>query len=583
MKIKNRILPFYQAIPKLLTFQVLSFVLLSLLTWGISALCGLLLGLTGKAAVSSGDLSFIFTNWQGYVMIILVVLMVISYIAVELNALLIYSSKILDGEKPSVWQSIKGGFAALKKYLNLRGLIIVLYAVILAPILGLGFSVSLTSSFYIPRFIMSVIKNTPLFLTGYIIVMVLLTVIAVIYCFILHGALLDGMTMKEASVSSRKLVRRNLKNFLFEILCFIVLATLATILLTGCATVPLIIVQFVPMGKTALIFCDILFVFIPLVVLLFTGLMSVSFFVLKLTMLYKKYSSEGDWNYKTQDKKRHPFVITAVAMVLILCVALSVFGTYRFNEIFHTQVVTEIIAHRAGGIEAPENTVKGIKVAYELGAKGCEIDIQRTSDGYYVVNHDANFERVAGVSKKPNEMMLSEVKELSVDGEPVPTLEEMLDASRDKVILFVELKGETADDQMADDAVRIIKERGMEDQTVLISLKYDILEHIEQKYPEMLTGYLAFISFGQIENTPFDYLALEEEISTDETIAAIHDKGKKIMVWTVNEEDDIEYFMSGDADAIITDSVKLSGEIKEQLSKRTPLEIIFQKAYSLIQ
>lgn len=56
-----------------------------------------------------------------------------------------------------------------------------------------------------------------------------------------------------------------------------------------------------------------------------------------------------------------------------------------------------------------------------------------------------------------------------------------------------------------------------------------------------------------------------------------------VMVWTVNEEDDIEYFMTSDADAIISDSVKLSGEIKEQISKRTPLEIILQKAYSMIQ
>ena len=278
----------------------------------------------------------------------------------------------------------------------------------------------------------------------------------------------------------------------------------------------------------------------------------------------------------------NPSVITAAVLVLALCVGFSVIGVNRFDEVFHT-ITAEIIAHRAGGVEAPENTVKGIEAAYELGAKGCEIDIQRTSDGYYVVNHDADFERVAGVSKTPNEMTLSEVKELRVDGEPVPSLEEMLDASRDKVILFVELKGETADNQMADDAVRIVKEKKMENQVVLISLKYDILEYIEQKYPEMQTGYLAFISFGQIESTPFDYLALEEEISTDETIAAIHDKGKKVMVWTVNEEDDIEYFMTSDADAIITDSVKLSGEIKEQLSKRSPLKIILQKAYSLVQ
>ena len=201
MKLKNRILPFYQAIPKLLLFQTASFLILSLLTWGISALCSLLLGLTGKTSVTSGDLGFIFTHWQGYVMIVLVILMVIAYIAVELNALVIYSSKLIEGENPSVWQSIKDGFAAMKKYLNMRGLVIILYAVVLAPILGLGFSVSLTSTFFIPRFIMSVITNTPVFLIAYIIVMILLTIVAIIYCFIVHGALLDGMTMKEAGIN----------------------------------------------------------------------------------------------------------------------------------------------------------------------------------------------------------------------------------------------------------------------------------------------------------------------------------------------------------------------------------------------
>ena len=180
-------------------------------------------------------------------------------------------------------------------------------------------------------------------------------------------------------------------------------------------------------------------------------------------------------------------------------------------------------------------------------------------------------------------MTLSEVKELSVDGEPVPTLEEMLDASKDKVILFVELKGETADEQMADDAVRIIKEKGMQDQAVLISLKLDVLEYIEQKYPEMQTGYLAFISFGQIEDTPFDYLALEEEIATDDTIAAVHAKGKKLIVWTVNDEDDIEEFLTSEADAIITDSVKLSAQTKERLMNRKPYEIILQKTLSLLK
>ena len=164
-------------------------------------------------------------------------------------------------------------------------------------------------------------------------------------------------------------------------------------------------------------------------------------------------------------------------------------------------------------------------------------------------------------------MTLEEVRQLRVDGEPVPTLEEMLYASRDRVTLFVELKGETADERMADDAVRIIKEMGMEKQAVLISLKYDVLAYIEENYPEMKTGYLAFFSFGNIENIPFDYFALEEEISTAEAIEAIHDKGKKVMVWTVNESDSIEHFLLSSADTIITDQVKESLKIKAELMK----------------
>ena len=92
-----------------------------------------------------------------------------------------------------------------------------------------------------------------------------------------------------------------------------------------------------------------------------------------------------------------------------------------------------------------------------MGASGGEIDIQRTSDGSCIVLHDNTFSRVAGVDKKPSEMTLEEVKQLRVDGEPVPTLEDMLDASHGRLTLYVELKGET---------------------------------YVESTYPEMNTGFI---------------------------------------------------------------------------------------------
>ena len=245
------------------------------------------------------------------------------------------------------------------------------------------------------------------------------------------------------------------------------------------------------------------------------------------------------------------------------------------GEIFGGELNTGYIAHRAGGSAAPENTAAGVEQAFLLGASGSEIDIQRTSDGYYVVNHDVTFKRVAGVDKKPAQMTLEEVRELRVDGESVPTLEEMLSASRDKVTLFVELKGETADEQMADDAVRIIREMGMTDQTVLISLKYNLINYIETAYPEMQTGYLAFASFGDTASLNCDYIALEEESVTASVIEKIHNNHKKILVWTINDSDGIRHFLQSGADGIITDSVFESQMILGLLEQRSTFDRVY--------
>ncbi len=57
---------------------------------------------------------------------------------------------------------------------------------------------------------------------------------------------------------------------------------------------------------------------------------------------------------------------------------------------FPEETDVKIIAHRGGGNEGNENTQSGLNAAWKAGAYGSEIDIQRTKDGYYVVNHDGD-------------------------------------------------------------------------------------------------------------------------------------------------------------------------------------------------
>ena len=465
---KHRFLPYRQAIPSILLLQIINMIAISV--WGVlfSWLSRMLLQGAGKVAVSSGDFLFLFTHWQGYVVILLALVTVMLFIGLEVNSLIVLSNRLLSGEKPSVLLCIKEGVLSIKKLIGPRGLLIVLYLGLLSPILGFGVTISLTQNLYIPNFIMSVVESKAFFLIPAIIVFILLFLVGIVFVFILHGLLLDKMSLKESGKNSVQLIKKNWKNFIVEMLIFLLFTALVVLVLYGILAGVRAIGAAVDENNRALMTVTVGLLITVLMLAATAAQLYVPFLFIKLTSLYKTYQSGGEWRYEKRPNRKSPLVIAYVIVAVLLIGILTAFVAFGIDSYFPAKVSTGFIAHRAGGFEAPENTVAGIDAAHEYGAWGAEIDIQRTKDGYYVVNHDADFARTAGLAKKPSELTLEEVKQLKVDGEPVPTYEEMLEASRDRVILFVELKGETADQQMADDAVKTIKEYNMVDQTVVI-------------------------------------------------------------------------------------------------------------------
>ena len=571
---KQRLLPYRQSVPSILLFQIISSLALQIWMSCFSLISRLLIRSTGHVAVTSGDFSFLFTTWQGILLIILAIVNLFLFVAVDLNALVILCNRLLTGEKPSVLYCIKEGFLSLKRFLNPPGILVVLYVSLLSPIIGFELVISLTRGLYVPKFISSVIWSNPLFSIGAVILIAALFLVGVLFIFILHGTLIDGMTLRKSGSNSINLIRKNKKKFFLEILRFF-LVFLAVFAAAFVITAFIIFLSlFLQIPESVLIPITVFSLSLISCVMLMFILMTMPLLTLKLTSLYLDFKSEGEWRYEERENRKSPIVIvTAIVLVLLICLT-TVSVSCFYNELFPGKVTTGFVAHRAGGFEAPENTAAGLDVAYKMGSSGGEIDIQRTSDGSYIVLHDNTFSRVAGVDKKPSEMTLEEVKQLRVDGEPVPTLEDMLDASHGRLTLYVELKGETADKQMADEAVKIIKDRNMTDETVIISLKYDLIDYVESTYPEMNTGFLAFASFGDTAELNCDYLALEEETATVDTINSIHNNGKKVLVWTVNDDEDIEEFIQSGADELITDNLSGAKEIIEELDNQTPMERI---------
>lgn len=579
----QKLKPVFQALPDIFSYQIATKALIAIWMFLLGRIFQALLKSSGRVAVTSGDYQFLFTTWQGIFILLLALVSLFIYVAFDLNSKIVLSRNLLTGKKVTLEECMKEGFYSIGKMINLRGIIVVIYIALIAPVLGIGISVSLTEGLYIPTFITAFIKESVLYsaLSG-IAVLVFLSV-GIANLFILHGIVIDKLTIGDAGQQSRNLIRENWKDYLKQNLLYI-------LIIAGSLAAVSIVFLFLPLKLISVLslhgslnrLLTVFFVTAGVIVSVLVDLFGIPLYLIKMTQLYYSYKQDQEFEWKGKEREKHTG--SKAAMILVtaaVIIAVFLINNY-FDQLFPPDTNVRIIAHRGGGSEGKENTLSGLEIAQNAGAYGSEIDIQRTRDGYYVLNHDETFKRVAGENRKPEEMYLQEIQKLSIDGEPVPTYEEMLTASKGSLVLFTELKGNTADREMADDVVRLVKQYQMEEECVLISLKYDLIDYIETNYPEMQTGFLTFASFGKTASLNCDYIGLEEESATRDAINSIHGEGKKVLVWTANEKEVQRHFLCTDADGIITDNVSQAIGLISELEQRSDLERMIDKIKTLI-
>ncbi len=582
---------------QLVTKGLLSIVVLPL----FSTLTNLFINLSGRTNLSSGDYLGFFFSIYGIPVILLGIFLLILIMGIDINTFIIISSLSEENKLNMKMKAVLlAALKSIKLFFSPLGVVLVLYAAIILPLLNIGVSMGPLKNFKIPNFITSVIFNNPLYSALYYGALILLFIISIIYIFSIHFILLDNKPVLESFRSSRKLMQKYWKRFiadyfikLLKVVLIFAAATLATI-------VVLLLIDFALSG---------FFVNenVAIIVLLLSTFQIIAFFTFMLipiaitilTKLFYKYNkAEGrdikinlvktatvltdkDLYNKIKIKTKVEIVAVIIIVLAINLGTAAIMETY-FEEIFKMKINVELIAHRGGGDLGAENTIQGIEVAIKENVSWAEIDVQRTADGKYVINHDPTFKRVAGVDKTPMEMTLEEIKQLQVKNEfqpempaqPVPTFEELLDACKGKIGVFVELKGKSADYQMVDDVVKMIEQKNMLDECVILSLDYDIIEYTAANYPQIKTGFLYFFSIGALEDLKGDYLIMEEREATPIKIEEIHEAGKKAIVWTVNTPESIDKFIKSDVDGIITDYVMDLKVAIAEANQRTHFQIL---------
>ena len=228
-----------------------------------------------------------------------------------------------------------------------------------------------------------------------------------------------------------------------------------------------------------------------------------------------------------------------------------------------------VIAHRGASAERPENSLASFRLAEEQGADAVELDVMRCGSGEVVIFHDDDLKRLAGRPDRIRETPLATLREVPIEGAPMPTLEELFASVGPDLLINVELKSpdrrglqylETLkDDGLAREVAAIIRRFGMAERVLVSSFDPTLLLRFRRAMPEVATGLLFQSNMGRALRDAWAAPLLrptalhpENLLVSPRAVDLWHRAGRAVNVWTVDAPHEIAFLTTIGCDGIIT-------------------------------
>ncbi|MBP9675891.1 MAG: hypothetical protein KBD67_04055 [Anaerolineaceae bacterium] len=227
-----------------------------------------------------------------------------------------------------------------------------------------------------------------------------------------------------------------------------------------------------------------------------------------------------------------------------------------------------IFAHRGASKYAPENTVEAFQLAANHGTEAIELDVKLTVDNQAVVIHDKTVDRTTDGIGQVNQLTLAEIKKLNAanhfenyQGVKVPTLDEVFESVGKLLFINVELTNySSSHDNLIPIVANIVKRHGVQQSILFSSFIPANLRKMKTLLPEVPVGLLAQSGFRGALSRSSIFLGLSPQIIhpnledvNEKMMATEHKRGRRVHVWTVNEEADIKRLLGLGVDGIFTD------------------------------
>lgn len=221
------------------------------------------------------------------------------------------------------------------------------------------------------------------------------------------------------------------------------------------------------------------------------------------------------------------------------------------------------IAHRGASAACPENTLLAFRKALEAGATWLELDVHLSVDGALLVIHDETLHRTTNGRGAVNRQSVEQLRQLDAgQGEPIPLLEEVLELAAGRATVNIELKGQGTAAPVAELLCRRLAAGLLRREEILAS-------SLNEKELIAFAGQQLGIRLAPIADRPnrrFWTLAdrldawsvhLEKSSVSKALIERVHSRGRKLLVFTVNEMESVQRLRSLGVDGVFSDRPEL--------------------------
>ncbi|HEY6180889.1 MAG TPA: glycerophosphodiester phosphodiesterase [Terriglobales bacterium] len=204
-----------------------------------------------------------------------------------------------------------------------------------------------------------------------------------------------------------------------------------------------------------------------------------------------------------------------------------------------------LLGHRGARAvrSVPENTIVSFDLALEHGCDGVEFDLRLTSCGRALVCHNAKVGKVA-VARATSRQLLH-----------LPRLEDVLRHYGHRIFLDIELKVKGLESKVLES----LRARPLNGNYVVSSFLPEVVMELKARSATVPVGIICEKASQLVRwrELPAQYVIVHYSLLTRRLINVIHDAGRMVFAWTVNDAKSMVRLANWGVDGIISDDTKL--------------------------